>query len=78
MNSRLEVQAGFLRPIYLVLLRISEPPQEASWCRVKNLACSSTGSVLILSRGYYQLAFCSVMDSVDTEIVRVSIAYLAD
>ena len=26
MNSRLEVQAGFLRPIYLVLLRISEPP----------------------------------------------------
>ena len=26
MNSRLEVQAGFLRPIYLVLLRISELP----------------------------------------------------
>ena len=37
MNSRLEVQAGFLRPIYLVLLRISEPPQEASWCRVVDL-----------------------------------------
>ena len=50
--------------------------------RVRNLAYNSTGLVLILSHGYYQLALCSVRDSVDkagmTEIVRVSITYLAD
>ena len=50
--------------------------------RVKNLAYNSTGSVLILSHGYYQLALCSVMDSVDkagmTEVVRSGMTHMVE